>query len=588
MVTPSRIQDAAKSLLGRWYEDLRDFYYDIFREASSYHCIMFMARRSLILAEGFGYLYVRDFPDHQHSTENFCTDSSVLSYCRDMARAIVEKHQYRCLLADEIIIQGNAFNELLEQMETTVISEVRLLGETQLSDDEIKSQFTEFIDIRTYARNQKVLTLKQAYQHRLSVTASMEPILWHDFSSRVTLFMDRIEAINATYIVGAEIVNDQQLLCLEDVLRNGTRGFRQIDSTYKTYRQTLLVSEYSDLQRYIPTVRILQYNSSCKILPFVFLPALSREGYCIAQNYMSTIFHLQGIHLHSRILYELFCMYISLSLLYSVTELQALDIPSCLDYEKAKINYNVIPNFSNIIKDPENFCSIDELLNLLRKITIHSEHIFPVGYRGTEVPMTPSLLQHAEDIVCEYKYAELERSYKSHKGLSLREAITKPDFTLSFDVFLNQWNERCASKLSPNQVISQLLHFMDRGIITLKCKEQEEHHIQYFRAGERSLFIQPKRYQEYFPVLRAISDYSRGDDEVFEARLGAFIDEQNYNFTIDELLAFAYNLNRSHQRYDEWDYPSLGYDEENPLSYINRENIYAAYTKQFPVQSFFD
>ena len=115
------------------------------------------------------------------------------------------------------------------------------------------------------------------------------------------------------------------------------------------------------------------------------------------------------------------------------------------------------------------------------------------------------------------------------------------------------------------QLVACTLRHMDIGAmtITIACREDDERErfVCTAHAGEQSMFILPKRYAVYLPVLSAIERDCPGNDEMMYRRIRSFFSAQEMPDIGEELVGFVKRLYQMGQYLFDWEFDLLKWVE---------------------------
>lgn len=594
------LQRIAEEVLDEHYAPLKEFYSDVFFSLE-YEYIVFVARRSIALAELF-YIILWNETENQwqkdyleKSWERATTDSTILSYCPEIAQAIKEAQRPRILVVDDVLVQGNGLNELLSGIEQGVLSALRSSGSVE-DLQEIWREVGNAIQVRVFAQNTSVSVVKLQYQTKIRPMNKMDPQMWHDLSHKISNTIIATGVANASFIMGAEIFSTDAPNY--EGVNALISGQLQLDpyTTIKPRSQnagTLTERHYFGWSgvnpnkiRYFCSLRVIKncYTEGYRLMPFVFLPQLSYESYCLLRERIFRKWQLSpdnGIlnpnQEPTRLEYELMLLHLSESLLVSWAGRAGIQLDnSHFDAMKVALNYTL--NRFNPMMDAEEFkrltqpaylFSWEELRDVLEAVTadVQAFEVSAIGqYEDTRKDL--------EDFVYEMKIQELTESYRYNRrvraseewssGVSLAENRTH-NWHITLEGFINRATsiKRFFHWASMENIICNLLSFMDEGIVTLKVRRSMDGYTQVIRMGEQSLFILPKRYEKYQKVLSYLKNRSIRSRRSFKEDLLDFlrhaqtIDEiphdENVETLTEELIYYLRSLDESGQELEDWD-----------------------------------
>lgn len=536
------IQKIAEDTFGEYYAPLKMFYSQIFH-SSDYQYVVFVARRSIGLAELFFIILWNEATDARQKAkleESWAiatTDSTILSYTGQIAQKIADGLHPRILIVDDVLIQGNGLNELLSTIELSVLNE--LCGcQDPLSAQDRWREIVNSIDIRIFVQNKKLSVVNLQYQLKLEPQFIMEPKQWHDLSRRISNMIVASGMANATFIMGAEVhagsaENYKRIQKITD------KGLRLNDSCQLTplpcQEGTLFERHYfgwspetPEQRKYYCSLRIIKncYSDSFRIMPFVFLPQLTDHAYTTLKNRVYEKWGLPsdngilnpGRHT-TRLEYEAMLLHLSESLLAAWLDAAGVKLEQA-DYDPLKVFLNYTLNSHSSMVDADLFLRLtnpaylfswEELVPLLDDIT---KEAMPLG---TFVQHSSKDLRYAlEDLVYHTKIQELTDSYRSYSNLPSKTEDSAI-FTLAenrranWNIPLNRFISQASAYVADihlHELFSCLLSFMDEGILTLKVRSDGDRFSQVLRMGEQSLFLWPQRYEIYLPILSYVAEYT--------------------------------------------------------------------------------
>lgn len=207
-------QKVAEDTLGEYYDPLKKFYSSILR-SSEYQYIVFVARRSIGLAELFFITLWNEAKNEwermqlEESWLRVTTDSTILSYSSQIAHEIERGLHPKILIVDDVLIQGNGLNELLSGIEKSVYDKMQN-EDNAISSQERWRKVVNSIHIRIFAQNEKLSVVNLQYQLKLKPQFKMSPLKWHDLSRKISNMIVATGLANATFIMGAEITSKSE------------------------------------------------------------------------------------------------------------------------------------------------------------------------------------------------------------------------------------------------------------------------------------------------------------------------------------------------------------------------------------------
>lgn len=593
------IRKIAQDILGPYYEDLKQFYSEIFL-SDGYHFYVFVARRSIGLAELFFIILWHENRDPAFRNQleqcwaNSSTDTAIMSYAEEIAISLKYNYSPRIMIIDDLLVQGNGLNELMSTLEKNVIDKLYSMSE-QNNAGRYWQSLVKSMSIRIFAQNSKVSVVKLQYQLQLKALHRMQPKKWHDLSRRISGLMFFVGTANAAFIMGAEPSKNSDLhgMLSTGILLDNSEPIKPVTEKQNTFYERHYFG-WSDprqaLPKYYCSLRVIknQFTNTHLLLPFVFLPQLSDASYqylknriiqkWTSENETCVSFFENGRT--SRLEYEAMILHLSESLLMCWS--QACGVP--LSYSnyigtKVALNYGInrrtplmSKDFLTRLSTPSYLFSWNELTELLNTITADAA---PLAVRSSPVALSENdICKRIEDNIYLIKIQELTDSYHAHHNLiqrnNDRNYVRKSE---NWNIYLEEFTANICNSIkgiSVDSLFRCLLSFMDQGILTLKTRESNSRYAQVLRMGEQSLFIWPQRYAAYYPMLSYLETRRIRFNTDFKNELRMFLNHQqsqgklesdtDANALTAELTKYLETLRDSGQEPDEWD---IGF--EKPL-----------------------
>lgn len=593
----TKLRSIAQAVLGPYYEDLKQFYIDIFT-AEEYQYVVYVARRSIGLAELFSIILwhentipsIREKLDTNWSIST--SDSTIMSYCGQIAAKLRTGLCPKILIVDDLLVQGNGMNEILSTIESNVIRELQSAG--VVSDvDQYWQDLVSAINIRVFAQNSKVSMVNLQYQLRLKPKRLMDPLQWHDLSRRISGVILFSGMANATFIMGAEqpVSTIDKKVLPHGIQLDANTLLKPVSERCDTFRERhyfMWAASWQSDPRFYCTLRVIknQFTDQYLLMPFIFLPQLSDRSY---DRLKAAVFKRWGLDRAScsflceegqtsRLEYESMILHLSESLLMCWT--QAAGIPlSRKNYIPTKIvlNYGINRQSPLLSKNaffrltnPEYLFSWEELTDLLTKVTADAA---PMGFPQRDNGAPPQdIRKNLEDQIYLTKLQELAESFRCSRYLPPDHTKQALDFSLrqnkqtNWNIFLDEFIASIFKHIpgiSSEFLFRHLLESMDFGIITLKARQSETRFAQVLRMSEQSLFIHPQRYSIYYPILFYLDERRLRLGTDLEKELRVFLNHEQSNGIISEsidvntltteLTQYLANLYKSGQDLSDWD-----------------------------------
>lgn len=581
----------AVKVLGSHYEDLYTFYKDILFQAKDYDYVAFVVRRSLLLARIFYQILIEECETEEERTElykgrrKFCSDTMVLSMAPHWGEKIIEERFPKLLLVDELVMQGDSLNEFLLNLEKKVIaSTCETNGGADFTFTTVQEQMIRGISIKVFCRNTKMLLFYPAYQEKFRVMRLMEEKEWHDFSRRASLLINDFFIINASFTQGLVVPPH-----LEEHLNQSVSGFHALCSESLELKERVFF--YQDSQKLLGcsmVVRAVYCSASAcwTLIPFVFLPDLSSEQFDVIAD------DIFARWLGYSVEYPLFekgtvNRYEAVSLFLS-TSLLELFVARCFGQSLKEFQqqgfmdqFCVNTNFGFCHKEfrsesaefmerlycSEILFSEIELEQCLWKICGENKHFLEENShpeKDTIFHYNSKNCLKLEDLIYRKKIDELEFSFKKRQGFYL---VAKTERSMR-NFPLQEFTSECLTELNGNSMefVTWLFQFMDRGILTLKVKNEENQIRQLVRTGEASIFLLPKRYKDFISMILSFQRQTGKDENALKRFLKELEDGligdpffKDAEGLADRLFEFLQCLERSDQTLNGWNYPILKY-----------------------------
>lgn len=583
----------ARATLGSYYDDLKQFYSEIFMSGECQY-VVFVARRSIGLAEIFLIILWHENPSPafrdrlERCWANATTDSTILSCADEIARGLMLGYCPKVMIVDDLLVQGNGVNELLSTIEESVVHQLQSLNDSTDTGSYWKD-LVNSIRIRVFAQNSTVSVVKLQYQLQLKAKYRMQPKEWHDFSRRISALIRYCGTVNATFIMGAELsAGSVKRKLLDTGLQlDGSATIEPVCEKKDTFYERYYFSWTEPRQlcpKYFCTLRAIknQFSNTYLLLPFIFLPQLTERSYHYLKervlkkwgiNKDDCALFCEGDHT-SRLEYEAMILHLSESLL--MCWVQAAGIPLKRQHyipTKVSLNYGInrlSPLMSQDmfyrLTNPAYLFTWNELTVLLNEVTADAEPLITVQ-PVTGVP-EQIVYKQVEDEIYLTKLQELFESCRSSHLLPpeckpiLKRTFKQTNWNIDLEEFTANIC-RDIQGLSAGHLFRILLNFMDQGILTLKIRESGTHFTQVLRMGEQSLFIWPQRYASYYPMLSFLEMRKAQFNTDFTSELRAFLNHEQSHGKLEsdtdadtltvELTKYLTMLRNSGQEPGDWD-----------------------------------
>ena len=590
------LRSIAQVVLGPYYEELKQFYLDIL-QSEGYQYIVYVARRSIGLAELFSIIlwHEKKIPGIQDKLDASwaisTSDSTIMSYAAQISKELKTGPCPKILIVDDLLVQGNSMNEILYTIESNVIRELQRDG---LSSDADKywQDIVNAINIRVFAQNTKISMVNLQYQLQLKPKYRMNPKEWHDLSRRISGVIQFSGMANATFIMGAEqLAGTIEKQLLPKGIRLGSASlppYTELSNTFHERHYFSWPDPSHPSPKYYCTLRVIknQFTDTYLLMPFIFLPRLSERSYDLLKKQVFKKWGLDSTNAAflcddghtSRLEYESMILHISESLLMCWMQASGISLSSD-DYIPTKIALNYGINRSTPLMkkalfcrltDPDYLFSWSELTKLLSDITEDSEPLsFTQAYQPEELPR---IRRDLDDKLYMTKLQETKESYRCSHSLPPDHSKPVLDFSLrqnkqtNWNIFLDEFNAsvfKHVPGVSTAPLFRHLLESMDFGVITLKARQDGARFAQVLRMSEQSLFLHPKRYSIYYPMLSYLEERQLRLGINLEEELRIFLtheqshgiisEQTDVNALTTELTQYLDNLKKSGQELSDWD-----------------------------------
>lgn len=549
----------AKSCLDINYEDLKNFYCNIFLKSEKFHHIVFIVRRSFVLAEMFYNILLKEYENDQEKLDilnevqsKFCTDSRFISLSKNVVEELCSGYMSKFLIVDEIVIIGNSLNNLIDSFNDSVINELNKKN-INLSEKKVKDIIIGSIEINVFTRNDAILDLKYEYKKKFYETKKMKPLNWHYFSNCNALLVNKINLSNLSFI--APVFLKSKEIEWPQIL-----DFEKFKIVTPELTETIYIHKNS-FGKVIATVRIIRYDNTgeYEFLPFVFIPNIKNDVLNSLKDEIKTALNNKSIleSFSDKTEYELCLLYLNKLLLdlffKNFNQEYELDQnSSSIDYLKLKANYGFSDN------DIENLiCNVDFNLkpfeSCIHEILsqIDTNYFQPNELKPCSTEFKESSFSHAiENELYLTKLNEVESDLPLFVNLS----------NLNNFFNLNELYD-IVKQNNPTEFVSWMLQYMDNGVVALKVEQRDGLCSQYFKTGESSLALYPKRYFEYIPSLISIRLNIDKRYVSLENEIIRFVDILKDNGVTGlretlakELFAFVVFLDKSNQNLESWNF----------------------------------
>lgn len=580
----STLNEIAESCLDINYEDLKSFYEEIMFNSNNYDYIVFIVRRSLILAEMFFLILKDEYKGDKEKSKllnnaknKFCTDGRLTSLSKDLSAMYIKGVSPKILLVDELVIQGKALNKIMDKLIEDVCNDVGDVIEQGI----VKSLVIDSVAISVFARNDDTFRLSISYQKNFRSKKVMVDVQWHYLSNCITVLINNINLSNLSFIAPA-FVNKSKLDLID------VPGFKKYNTNSYDLEETVYIHK-NTLGKVVATVRVIYYasNECYEFLPFVFLPDLNDSDVDLVieqfSNYQDFDANLYE-KFSDRTKYELICLYINKLLLECFISNFGNEDEFRIDFFKLQANYGFKDKYlkSLLIGSNKDEITFENLINDITKNT-QSNFFSKIALPKDNVLNFEEglITKSMEDKIYTTKLKDFQDTFKNTKFLF------NSNTNLSQAIDIEDLYSSCVEQNPGISFFAWLLQYMDRGVVTLKVGKKEEVYCQYLNTGEVALTLYPQRYIEYITSLVLIKQTVGDNYFKLKEEINRFVDilKQNnvkcsdYEALSLELYSFIVYLDKTKQTIKGWDInlnKNFIYNQRNEDVRMNRQ-YYAKY-----------
>lgn len=558
-----KILTCVQLALEEHYQGLETFYFDIFQKSQNYDLICFVARRSLVLSEIFYsiWLYKCKITLEQEKTlaltTKFCSDSTLISIVGTWGDKVGKVALPAVLLVDELIMQGNAVNSILTEMEESLLEDHLKQG-GELAFSALQQELVQSISVRIFCGSVNSYVFHPNYQQKLLIETPASEEEWHRFSLHIARLCQDLPITNVAFTLGLRLES-----WMNQRLTFPVPQFQPLPIMHSDLTERVFF--YENNQGILGTVRGVYHKSTREInlIPLIFLPDCPKDLFeeIAEEIYERWLGNLDGADYfpkESRSYYEGIMLFLNCSLLQLFLQ-KAFHLNMktfTLESFKMKANFNVGKHIhwddvlDNLV-NPSILLDEESLVHYIRRISQNNT----IGETQESSPekMTPTqALYYLENEVYLKKILEMQYSHKKQLGFYRTPNTSRTGRNFHIDEILGK-----DSHLYRDSKIFRawMLQFMDRGILTMKIREKEDMVCQFLRTGEASVFLFPIRYQNYIPNLLYYERHSFGDNELFLQYMLEFQEEMKdvRPELVGELYMFYQYLTFSNQSLSAWD-----------------------------------
>ena len=593
MVSRERLLKEAEALfskktlgeLAQWYEHTL---------SGRYQYVVFVVRRSYLLALIMEKITGKKMEDNALTT--FLTEGALLLQCEEFARVYRETGRFpSILLCDDILIHGRNINHCIECLEKQLCL---LLPE--YDEQEIKYALVRSIWIHVYVRSDEQLLLLQRYEANYDCAYKAKASEWHKLSSDISTMILRSDMANAAYIYSQHISEDVfQHLNLGDFVK--TRYQNTIQYTRVSYVRT-----DSDVKA-ILTLRMIKNTNQegYRVIPFIFLPNLSREETMNLQEYLleqmtqvgfteqdrAYIKQLEKIS-GKRTFNELLTLILSQAVLQDFSRknnISETEENSVEEIVKLVRNYNLYGFketgrfLHRIMKNT--FFTVDELERVLTFFISDANKICTVSSaRGINDRDKETIKESLEYYF--YKQAEEEeRAAYELRHQAYKMLVQSSERRVrGCGLVLNHLNEGYGAD-EMTYSMAYFLQMMDAGVLSVSSFASNRTEVvgfsQFAKAGEQSLLLYPLEMDEYIPMLSYMQRQCEWGNRELQQEIIAYSGSSLCDISqqeIGKILKFVNEIQGIGEKTTDWEenfWTKKQFKEEDGIAevmaYLNRQ-----------------
>ncbi len=545
------------------YQGLEAFYFDIFQKADNFDCICFVARRSLMLSEIFYaiWIYKQKLSLAQESElkirNKFCSDSAFITMAGTWGGFAGKVDLPTVLIVDELIMQGNSVNSILTEAERSLQKNHEYHG-GELAFSALQQELVRCVSVRIYCGSVKSFTFHPNYQQKLLIETSATEAEWHTFSLRIARLCQDLPIINAAFTIGVRLEP-----WMNERLNYPVPQFQSCTLQHSELNERVFFYE-NDLG-ILGSVRAIYHKATkdVTLVPLFMLPDCPKDIFSeiaeeIYEKWFGTTEGRIFFPQHSRNYYEGVMLFLNCSLLQLFSN-KAFEIDFknfTLESFKLRANFAIRMDSQwnsmlEKLENPEILLKESELTRYIQRISQNKLDNCE-EFSKTHENESSQVLHHLENEVYHKKILEMQYYHKVQQGFYRTQKTTRTRRNFQIEEILGENPQQ----FKKNKVFrSWILQFMDRGILTMKIREEKDMVCQLLRTGEASVFLFPRRYQNFIPNLLYYERHSMGDTDLFIQHLLEFQEEMSdiRKGLGQELYAFYQYLTLSNQSLSAWD-----------------------------------
>lgn len=200
-----------------------------------------------------------------------------------------------------------------------------------------------------------------------------------------------------------------------------------------------------------------------------------------------------------------------------------------------------------------------ELIGLLKDAVMQADPICKMSdCRDLDEGASLKLCEIAEDVISDAGWQAEKEAYELWKDTYIPTKLQYKEVRRAVPDFISEVKDKAGANFSLYDIMAYILQFMDNGLMVVsvyKSGEDNDCYEQYCKAGEQSVTVQPKRCEEYIPLLIVMNRERRGagtdfGDE-FQRYCRRFHLPDEWETAINELNK---KLKETNQTLDDWDF----------------------------------
>lgn len=580
----SYVEDTSLSLAKDWYE---------YTLKPDWDYVVFIVRRAYLMAQIMEEILDRKM--EEESDACFLTDAAILARSHDLAEFYLKYGRLpNILICEDCLVHGRNINHFLDRLSNEIWYYIQNRQENEVKEETFQTEFVRAIKLHMIIKPDQGLLLLERYMLKVHCGATRTVKELHDFSHQISNLISRSGKANVSYVYADTISS------LKKELYGYTTRYWGIEehANIKLIRQENRVKG-------IMTLRMIDMpGKNYRMIPFVFLPDLSRSETDNLWNYISEKFldyngtnnrlerymdQLKQLK-DTRSFDELLTLIISaiwLENAYAQTGVRAIESKP-EDYRIIARNYNIsnleeTEDFLKYVRQTTRKMAKEQPMNIEKLLTEsldEESYILEVGEEQTQEMQESAIVLHLEEYWQEIAADEEMRARLVAENPVFYSENKSLRHTHNCGEMLKQlFQGRTEKEICIG--IAYFLQMMDGGIVSVSSYGSGENEnagfIQRAKAGEMSLLIYPGRMKEYIPLLAQIYNYC-DKRELEWWKVAIKYCNSDYSGMspeeIEEVQKFIKYLYVYDQNPDEWDIyygNDVVNDKENEIQQMNRK-----------------